>query len=271
MLANLSFDLGVSQTGKAIGYRVLQLNGTTYAAFTTTNVIESTVTLGKYIVTASVTLPDAGCRIIVGTSGSDIDEYTVDPLPAVNLATDAINATSLASSAVTEINAGTLATLTSYDVATGTDVSLITASVVAQNPPSINAGQINMQRAVTYDGTLTGISIIPADWVYALFTVKRRVGDPDSAAVLQIKVTNGGDVGDGLKIVNGSSSVTASNASMAVNQGAGTVALHIEDNVLADIVTKSYYYDCKFYYGTSDSVATAPMRCVVAEVVTETV
>ena len=63
-------------------------------------------------------------------------------------------------------------------------------------------------------------------------TVKDSTDDADSAAVLNIKVTNGGAAGDGLVVIEGQTAVgaglVAGDASLTVNQGAGTVAIYIK-------------------------------------------
>lgn len=170
----------------------------------------------------------------------------------------------------TGAQAAAAAALTAYDAATGADVTALGAVLVAQNPPSVSAGQINMRRAVTFDGTLSGVTIIPSGWTMAIFTVKRHIGQPDSEATLQIRVSNPGVGGDGLQRLNGAVA-TAGDASLAVNQGAGTVTIHVEDSAMALVQVANYWYDLKFHFGSSDSVATVPARCTVAGAVTELV
>src|SRR6185295_10245524 len=70
---------GASKTGLAIGYRLVNLDGTENAAFTTTNVSETSV-LGNYTVTGGISLPAAFIgRIEWGTSGSKFAEAWVGP------------------------------------------------------------------------------------------------------------------------------------------------------------------------------------------------
>lgn len=87
---NLSAALGASKTGQAVGFRLLNLDGTTQAAFTTTNVVEASVA-GTYVVTVPVTVADAGARVVWGISGTDYFTSVIDPVPAVNLSADAIS------------------------------------------------------------------------------------------------------------------------------------------------------------------------------------
>ena len=66
---NLSVALLANRTGLSIGYVLLNMDGTTQQAFTTTNVVETTVP-GTYVVTVPVSVADAGARIGWGVSGT---------------------------------------------------------------------------------------------------------------------------------------------------------------------------------------------------------
>lgn len=135
---NLAVALGPSKTGLAVGYRLLNLNGTTQAAFTTTNVVEAS-TPGTFVVTVPVSVADAGARIVWGISGTDYLEGVIDAVPAVNLATGAITAAvvatgaidadAIATDAVTEIQSGlaTAAALTTVAGYIDTEVAAIKA------------------------------------------------------------------------------------------------------------------------------------------------
>ena len=71
--------LGSSKTGLAIGYRLVNLDGTQNAAFSTTNVVETSVP-GNYTVTGGISLPDGfSGRIEWGTSGSKFAELWIGP------------------------------------------------------------------------------------------------------------------------------------------------------------------------------------------------
>lgn len=75
--------LGPGKTGLTIGLRVLNLDGTEYAAFSTTGVAE-TSTLGTYRKASGVVCPDAGAYIVWGVSGTDYAEATVEPVTALS-------------------------------------------------------------------------------------------------------------------------------------------------------------------------------------------
>lgn len=292
--------LGPGKTELAIGYRVLNLNRTTYSAFTTTNVAESPASSGTYAVSGGIVAPDAGGYVIFGVSGTDYAEGTIDPAsPTVaaiqsglsTLTTSDIDARLAAYDAATGTEAAAIlaaiaalnnlssagaqaaasAALAAYDAATGADVTAIAAQMAAQNPATYDAGMVNMQRGVTFDATLTGLTIA-SSWTGAMLTVKRRVGEADSAALLQIYVSNPGSGSDGLQRLSGYlSGITATDASLAINQADGEAAIHVEDAAAAELAVGAYWYDLKIYYGSSDSSATAPQRWNVISVVTEAV
>lgn len=69
--------LGPGKTGLTIGLRVLNLDGTTYAAFATTDVAETSVA-GTYRKAGGVVCPDTGAYIVWGTAVLDLAETTVE-------------------------------------------------------------------------------------------------------------------------------------------------------------------------------------------------
>lgn len=79
----LTAKLGPSRTGLAIGYRVLNLDGTTHVAFTTTGVSESPASSGTYSVANGISAPDAGGYVVIGVSGADYDRGVIEPAPAL--------------------------------------------------------------------------------------------------------------------------------------------------------------------------------------------
>ena len=116
--------LGPGATGLTIGLRVLNLDGTEYAAFSTTGVSETSM-LGTYRKASGVACPDAGAYIVWGVSGTDYAEATVEPITALSdiqarlpaaliggridasvgaMAADTLTASALATDAVTEIS-----------------------------------------------------------------------------------------------------------------------------------------------------------------------
>lgn len=261
-------QLGPGKTGLAIGYRVLNLNRTTYSAFTTTNVAEAPASSGTYNVSGGIIAPDAGGYVIFGISGTDYAEGTIDPESSAAILAAIATLNNLSSAGA---QAAAAVALAAYDAATAADVAAVAATVAAQNPASVDGSTITMRRAVTYDGTISGLSaIIPVAWTKCMFTVKIGAWQPDSQAVIQVQISNPTHASDGLILLNGATS-TLANASLSVNQAGGTVTIHIEDDALAAVSADSYMYDLKFYYGTSDSVATAPATCTVNDVVTEMV
>jgi hypothetical protein len=73
--------LGPGKTGLTIGLRVLNLDGTTYSAFSTTGVAE-TSTAGTYRKADGVEAPDAGGYVVWGVNGTDYAEAPIPPAAA---------------------------------------------------------------------------------------------------------------------------------------------------------------------------------------------
>lgn len=84
--------LGPGKTGLTIGLRVLNLDGTVYAAFDTTGVAE-TSTAGTYRKAGGVVAPLAGGYIVWGEAATDYAETTVESTVGV-LAADGLDAIS---------------------------------------------------------------------------------------------------------------------------------------------------------------------------------
>ena len=232
----------------------------TVLAFAAINPEEAEYTNAKTSTRSTLTTTDIDNRLAA------YDAATGAEAAAILAAIGALNNLSSAGA-----QAAAAAALAAYDAATGTDVATIAATVAAANPDSVDGATITMRQAVTFDGTLSGLgAIIPVAWTKAIFTVKSATWLSDSQAIIQMQVSNPGSGGDGLILLNGASS-TLANGSLRVNQGAGPVTIHIEDDALAAVAADSYTYDLKFFYGTSDSVATTPATCTVNDAVTQTV
>lgn len=122
-------QLGSANTGLNLGYTVLNLDRTVYAAFSVTGVGESNVP-GTYYVSGGVTLPDAGGYIVVGESGSDMVEVAVDAAPP----TTAENASQVRTELTTE--------LARIDAATST--RLATAGYTAPPSAATVASQVDV-------------------------------------------------------------------------------------------------------------------------------
>jgi hypothetical protein len=106
--------LGPGKTGLTIGVTVLNLDGTTYAAFSATGVAETSVA-GTYRKAGGVMCPDAGAYLVWGVSGTAYAEATVagaqmDLVDAPNATAVAAIQTGLATP--TNITAGTITTVT---------------------------------------------------------------------------------------------------------------------------------------------------------------
>ena len=154
---NVGAALGAANTGLTIGYRILNLDGTTYTAFTTTNVVE-TGTAGTYLSTVAVNAPDAGGRIVWGPSGTDLVTAIIDPLPSSGLTATALaNVNAEVDTALADYDGPTKAELDTAQAAiiadTGATETAITAAIAALN--DLSAAQVNAEvdtALADYDG-----------------------------------------------------------------------------------------------------------------------
>lgn len=71
--------LSAEYAGQAFGYRILNLDGTTYSAFTADNVVEDADDIVCYRVVGGISAPDEGGIIVWGTSGNDVIRGSIDP------------------------------------------------------------------------------------------------------------------------------------------------------------------------------------------------
>jgi hypothetical protein len=96
---------------------------------------------------------------------------------------------------------------------------------------------------ITYATTLSGLTI-PATWTKIWLSIKSAESDADSASVIQIVESNPGVGTDGLLYLN-ATAATAGQASLTVDQAAGTIAIVIADEATTLLAASTYGYDVK--------------------------
>ena len=205
--------LGPGKTGLAIGYRVLNLDTTTYSAFTTTGVAETAV-LGTYHAASGITVPDAGAYVIFGTAATDYAETTVD----------------------SAVWSAAIRTLT---------------STAEDTTAAVTGSALSLSIGASYSKTISSLTI-PATWAKAWFTVKNALAPNDTKAIIQIMVSNPASaLTDGLLTINGTSTALA-NGSLALDTGAGTATIDIIDTsgIPASGSNVNWYYDIKVKLST---------------------
>lgn len=118
------------------------------------------------------------------------------------------------------------------------------ASAVAASSSVAATDLTDMVKWVTYATTVSGLTI-PVTWQRMWLTLKENAEkDIDTQAVLQVVVTNGGAVSDGVlrlegKLPTAYPGITAASGSLAVNQGAGTVGIALSDDLTGVFSTRS--------------------------------
>lgn len=101
-------------------------------------------------------------------------------------------------------------------------------------------------RAVTFTHE-TSTLVVPGSWTECYVTSKCDLDDLDSAALFQIKITNGGDAGDGLQVLNGVAQTGAALSNGSVTVNADTVSFTLADDASAELTRQTgAHYDVKF-------------------------
>lgn len=205
--------LGPGLTGLTIGLRVLNLDGTTYAAFATTGVAETSVA-GTYRKAGGVVVPDAGAYIVWGTAGTDYAEATVDAVDT---------ATILAALAVIDANVDEL------------------LEVDTSSSDATAAGSITRRRGDSWSISLTIGAI--TGYTSLWFTVKSSTDNLDSAAIVQIKL-NASGLSDGLLYINGAAASNDALGSITVSDATtGAIVVALDETMTDDLAPGSYSYD----------------------------
>ena len=138
------------------------------------------------------------------------------------------------------------------DIWNATTRTLTSPTPGSTTPPAISGSTLSITRAVSFDVTVTGMTI-PANWDKIYFTVKANTTQADAVAQIQIVITNGGDAGDGLLYVNGSAAGDATQAALTVDQPGGDITVTITDDQTEELTAGNYSYDFKVITDESKS------------------
>ncbi len=132
------------------------------------------------------------------------------------------------------------------------DVSAVTQ--VAANL----AGHLTITNGLTFDESVTGLTI-PSDWVTAIWTLKFSELQVDTAALIQLRVSNPADAeGDGLQRLNSAAvttPITTADGTLTVTQASGRIDIYLTDELTALLARASGLgWDVKFIDADDDSV-----------------
>lgn len=176
----------------------------------------------------------------------------------------------------TQVWAAGTRTLTSGGAPTTTEIwsaatrTLTSPTPGSTTPPAISGTTLAIKKAVSFDVDVTGMTI-PANWDKIYWTVKATTSVPDSEAVLQVVITNGGDAGDGLIYLNGADNAGHEDeASLTVDQPGGTITISITDDYTALVsgATPTLTSDFKAITDESKSVQLAVCPVSISSAVT---
>lgn len=145
---------------------------------------------------------------------------------------------------------------------TGTDAGAILGRLAALDTTAVtqvaasSAGHLTITTALTFDEAVTGL-VIPSDWTAALWTLKADASKADTAALVQLRVTNPAALTDGLQRLNGAavaSPLTAASGSLTVTQASGRIDIYLTDEATALLgAATGLGWDVKFIDASGDS------------------
>lgn len=131
----------------------------------------------------------------------------------------------------------------------------IDVSSVTLNPTN-DAGHLTITAALTFGTQITGLAV-PSDWETALWTLKADASKADTAALVQLRVTNPAALTDGLQRLNGAavaSPLTAASGSLTVTQASGRIDIYLTDEATALLgAATGLGWDVKFIDAAGDS------------------
>ena len=223
--------IAVNVSGLLLGYKVLNLDRTQYAAFTTTGMAE-VGSSGVYAVAGGVEVPAAGGYVQVWTDdGGEPAEFVGEA--AVEGAVGDPWSTALPGA----YGAGTAGALLS---GIDSNVDMLLAADTSSSDAT-TAGAISRRRGDSWNipltiGAITGYTSL---W----FTIKASHDDADTAALVQIKL-NASGLSDGLLYVNGTTASSDALGSITVNNATtGAIVIAVDETITDDLAPGEYCYD----------------------------
>lgn len=164
-------------------------------------------------------------------------------------------------------------TLTSGGAPTTTEIwtaptrTLTSPTPGSTTPPAISGTTLAITRAVSFDVTMTGMTI-PSNWTKIYFTVKSNSSQADAVAQIQIVISNPDDAGDGLLYANGAAAGDAAQGTLTVDQPGGDITITITDDQTEDFTAGNYNYDFKVITDESKSTILAAGQATISTPIT---
>ena len=200
--------------------------------------------------------------------------FTVqDILDAMNAAPPNVNVTLWNSDVLPNVSQLALET-TVQAIKSKTDQLDMTA--VTQVAAS-NAGHLLITAGLTFEEPVSGL-VIPVNWTKAYWTLKTDEAQPDTASIIQLRVSNPASSTDGLQRLNGvalAGPITSEDGALIVDHEAGSITIYLTDeltvllNKAGSVRSKAgaLGWDVKFMDASGKSVG---RRGTAAIVLTET-
>lgn len=217
----LRVQLLSTQTGLTLTHRVLNLDGTQFAAATTG--LAETAVAGQYTLPGGYSAPDAGGYVEIAISaGALLGVAAIDPAASSLTEQDVIDA------------------LTTYDAATGADITALGATASITVISVVEGDDIGVYRNDTWSFSMTLAGITLTDYEAVAFVVKSSEDDADNDALLYVRSDTG------LQRIEGAAPAGGSGAgSLTVNSAtAFSVLVSIAET---DVPPGKYYWWLKVF------------------------
>lgn len=150
-------------------------------------------------------------------------------------------------------------------------ISSLNSPVTAGQPGTQTNERLVAQRGATYTFPLTDLTF-GATWNRVVFAIKTdiQMDLDDEYSMIFIQITNGGDASDGLIWINGTEpDVTQqAQASLTVNQGAGTLTIYMDEEITQLIPKGNHNYAAKEEQSGGDEIIRAQGTFVVEQFAT---
>lgn len=137
-----------------------------------------------------------------------------------------------------------------------------------------SAGVLTFTQGVTFAATVSGLTI-SATWAKLYFTLKESDYDTDDMALIQIVESNPGVGTDGLLYLNSAAialPILLADGTLTVSQVAGTVAIALTDNAMAQLSKASgLVWDIKTKDAAGATVQNATGTASIGRAITQTI
>lgn len=120
--------------------------------------------------------------------------------------------------------------------------ALAAAGYTVVDNDSVSSSAVSKRRGDLWTVAFTDLGAL-GTWTKLWLTIKSGYSDPDTAATVQILLTNPGAVGDGLQRLNGAAATAAQGGLVVDDSATGDLTITVAAVASAQLVPGQYYFD----------------------------